>query len=62
MDKKIKVPGMNVCCICGKPFQGFGNNPVPVRKCGVCCTDCNYELVIPARINNIYKDNTPKRK
>ena len=49
------------CCICGKFFTGFGNNPMPVRKSGECCTDCNYEIVIPARIDNIYKDNTPKR-
>lgn len=37
------------CCICGKVFNGYGHNPVPVKASGVCCEKCN-ELVIIKRI------------
>lgn len=39
----------NKCCICGKEFEGYGNNPYPVmsgEKC--CCDECN-DLVIFTR-------------
>ena len=41
-----------VCCICGKRFEEFGNNPWPVKvgTCIYCCDDCNLNVVIPARI------------
>lgn len=44
-----------VCCICGKKFTGWGNNPWPVNneEGAECCDDCNYEFVIPARLNDI---------
>lgn len=40
------------CCICGREFYGFGNNPWPVNKeeNSECCKDCNVNVVIPARI------------
>lgn len=38
------------CCICGKPLEGHGNNPYPLKKTGRCCDKCNIEKVIPARI------------
>lgn len=38
------------CCICGKPFVGWGNNPWPVKKEGECCDKCNMQYVLPARI------------
>lgn len=37
------------CCICGKEFEGFGNNANPVMD-GICCDDCNANVVIPARL------------
>lgn len=43
------------CCICGKEIKGYGNNPWPVKKDGLCCDECNSEAVIPARIKNMYK-------
>ena len=49
-DKKLKK-----CCICGKTFVGWGNNPHPVKDKGTCCDDCNSMYVIPARIAEIYK-------
>lgn len=41
-----------VCCLCGEPLQDgeYGNNPAPLRDEGVCCDECNYHRVIPARL------------
>ena len=44
------------CCICGKTFIGFGNNPYPVKSNGQCCDKCNYSIVIVARCLSIGKD------
>lgn len=44
------VKGMKrVCCICGKEFYGYGNNPEPYMSNGRCCDDCNEKYVIPSR-------------
>ena len=44
----------HICCICGKEFIGWGNNPYPYTpKDGeenVCCDECNNTKVVPARI------------
>lgn len=42
----------HTCCICGKEFIGWGNNPYPIKNEGVCCDDCN-SLVIIERIKRI---------
>jgi len=39
------------CVICRKDFYGFGNNPNPIKSEGVCCDNCNFSKVIPARLN-----------
>lgn len=46
-----------VCVICGKEFEGYGNNPEPVKPSseGQCCDDCNMLYVIPARIEEAKK-------
>lgn len=41
------------CCICGKEFTGYGNNPDPVKLYGRCCDECDWSFVIPARIKQI---------
>lgn len=44
------------CCICGKKFIGFGNNPYPVADTnlddpnGLCCDECNANIVLPTRM------------
>ena len=50
MESKTKI-----CCICGKEFEGWGNNPWPVVKDegAICCDECNAMFVIPARIDLI---------
>ena len=44
-----------ICCICGKEFEGYGNNPWPIgwdiySEEDRCCDECNFTEVIPARI------------
>ncbi len=43
------------CCICGKEFEGYGNSPYPVNKNteARCCSECNINVVIPARIERL---------
>ncbi len=36
------------CVICKKEYDGYGNNAEPVKK-GLCCDDCNENVVIPKR-------------
>lgn len=40
------------CCLCGKKFKGWGNNPFPLDEDpnATCCDKCNAEIVVPARI------------
>ena len=40
------------CCVCGKDFNGYGNNPWPVsdNPNDRCCDLCNILKVIPARL------------
>lgn len=53
--------GEKICCICGKAFVGWGNNPYPVNENedARCCDECNSKYVIPARIAGL---NTPTVK
>lgn len=44
------------CCICGKPFKGYGNNPYPIKDAGVCCDECNSK-VVAARIEAMKGEN-----
>ena len=53
-DKKI-------CCICGKPYRGFGNNPEPVKSEGRCCDDCNRAVVLKARIHELKRERNANR-
>jgi len=38
-----------ICSLCGEEFNGWGNNPAPLKAKGQCCDDCNATKVIPAR-------------
>jgi hypothetical protein len=47
------------CCICGKRLRKReGNNPHPVKEDGICCRDCNNDVVIPARIKAFQEQRT----
>lgn len=39
------------CSICGKKYEGYGNNAQPVND-GRCCDQCNTLIVIPRRIQD----------
>lgn len=56
--KKVK------CCICGKYINGYSNNPWPINneENARCCDDCNINVVVPARIKKILKDEGTERK
>lgn len=47
---------MKICCICGKPFTGYGNNPAPVEAVGECCDLCNRDVVMPRRFMEARKE------
>lgn len=40
------------CCLCGKPFYGYGNNPAPLTNDVRmrCCDECDRKYVIPERM------------
>jgi len=62
VSNKISITGKlyaDKCAICGKPLYAptealLGNNPWPVvkEKNAVCCDNCNWAFVVPARFNN----------
>ena len=43
----------NKCCLCGGEFEGYGNDPAPLKESGECCDRCNAEKVIPARFEAV---------
>ena len=47
---------VKVCCICGKKFMGWGNNPWPVVKDenATCCDECNGKYVLGARLDLMF--------
>lgn len=39
------------CSICGKEFEGYGNNAYPVNN-GRCCDTCNTSIVVLRRMQD----------
>lgn len=39
----------HICSICGKKYEGYGNNVQPIND-ERCCDECNRKVVIPIRI------------
>ena len=52
MEKKDEV---KICCICGREYTGWGNNPWPIvnEEGAQCCDECNSTYVLMARMRNI---------
>ena len=50
----------HTCCICGREFEGDGNNPEPVKPFdeGVCCDECNFNAVIPKRLKSLNRKSS----
>lgn len=54
------------CCICGRKFVGWGNNPwgaevydpnnklIEFGDDDECCDDCNINYVLPGRLKKMY--------
>lgn len=55
--KLIEAAESKICCICKKPFDGYGNNAEPVCS-GTCCDECNMKEVIPARMKILDKSSS----
>lgn len=51
----MKTDEKKICCLCGKPFTEFGNNPAPFEG-DRCCDDCDNRIVIPERIRLAKED------
>jgi len=50
MDRETDQKEIN-CCLCEKKIVGHGHNPSPLyNKEGRCCTICNFNKVLPARL------------
>lgn len=54
------------CIICGNQVDGpYGHNPWPIKVNSgkdKCCTKCNVNVVIPARIDLYTKETSLKNK
>ena len=48
--ESLKEAKEEICCICGEPIEGYGNNPSPYKHEGRCCDACNSKFVMPARL------------
>ena len=48
-----KINKKNVCCICGREYEGYSNNAEPLVYKGRCCDECN-KLVINYRLYGMY--------
>lgn len=44
-----------LCSLCKKTFDGYGNNPAPLKVKGQVCDKCNATKVIPARMKSFFK-------
>ena len=53
LKKEINEMEKTICCICGKEFEGWGNNPWPIKPEGKCCDECNFTVVVPARMESL---------
>lgn len=47
-DSKKNEP--KVCPICGKKYEGYGNNCFPLCYTEPCCDRCNTDVIIPIRL------------
>ncbi len=53
---------MKICVICDKEIKDlYGHNAQPEAE-GLCCSECNIKVVIPARLTKAYNYKPKKRK
>ena len=61
MATNDKIPKRK-CCICHKPIEGDGHNPIPVWPTGKCCDKCHYTYVIPMRMKMVAEQEQEEKK
>ncbi|MCH5234938.1 MAG: hypothetical protein J1E16_06560 [Muribaculaceae bacterium] len=49
-EKKVREPRKKICPICGREYEGYGNDPHPIKTAGRVCDECNAYVVIPTRL------------
>jgi len=49
------MEAINECVLCAEYFVGYGNNPYPLAEEGLCCDDCNNDVVY-ARLEEMIRD------
>ena len=49
-ESKVRAPKKKVCPICGREYDGYGNDAHPIKTAGRVCDECNAYVVIPARL------------
>ena len=56
--EKLTEAKAHVCCICGEPLDGYGNNPEPYMSAdkGQACDSCNLHFVVPMRLEQSKED------
>jgi hypothetical protein len=54
MSINLDQSKVNTCSICGADYEGWGNNAHPVNA-GRCCDQCNWKVVVPARLSPLSK-------
>ena len=52
---------IEICCLCGNGYIGFGNNAYPIKE-DKCCDNCNKDYVIPERIKRINERESKCKK
>jgi hypothetical protein len=48
------TPKEGICCLCGKAYTNYGNNPWPLSDTGRCCEECDDTRVFFERINRLH--------
>ena len=45
---------MKICVLCEEMISGYGHNPTPLADSGLCCDNCNWEVIRERLRENVY--------
>ena len=61
MTSSRKIPKEGTCSLCGGRYTDHGHNPAPLGNFYArCCTECNSQLVIRARLRRLANDRSQR--
>jgi hypothetical protein len=75
MTSSRKIPKEGTCSLCGGHYDDYGHNPAPLGIVPAfqrspygglksararCCTECNSQIVIPARLRRLANDRSQR--